>query len=87
MALSRQQAIDRLTGLEESVLWHLDEHIPQTIGQPPTAVPHWRKEVGGFLNDMERLANSPNLGKKTTAEWQAKIAEMRRRLTGLLGEE
>jgi hypothetical protein len=55
--------------------------------QAPTAVPHWRKEAGAFLSVMERLANSPDLGKKTTAEWQAQIAAMRRRLTDLLGEE
>jgi RHS repeat-associated protein len=87
MALSRQQALNRLAGLEDAVSWHLDKHIPETIGKAPTAVPHWRREVGGFLDEMERLANSPNVGKKTTAEWQAKISEMRTRLTELLGEE
>lgn len=69
------------------MLWHLDEHIPKTIGKTPTAIPHWRHEVDTLLDQMEMLASNPNLGKKTTTEWQVKIAEMRARLRALLGEE
>jgi hypothetical protein len=87
MALSREQTLNRLAGLEDAVLWHLDEHIPATIEEAPTAIPHWRREVGGFFDDMERLANSANLGKKTSAEWRARIADLRGRLTALLGHE
>jgi hypothetical protein len=86
MSLSHQQALNRLQGLESSVLYHLDEHIPQTIGKSPGSIPHWRTEVGGFLNDMERLANGANVGSKTSADWLARIAEFRRRLVTLLGE-
>jgi len=87
MGLSRLQALNRLTGLADAVLWHLNDHIPATIEEAPAAIPHWRRELGGFLNDMERLASGANLGKKTSAEWRARIAELRGRLTALLGEE
>jgi RHS repeat-associated protein len=80
MALSRRQALSRLEGLERAVLYLLDEHIPQTIGRSPSSIQHWRAEVGNLLDDMEELANSTNVGRRTTVEWLAKIAEYRRRL-------
>jgi hypothetical protein len=85
MALSRKQALSRLEGLERQVLRHIDEHIPETIGKAPTAVSHWRKEVGGYLDEMERM--TPHIGKKSAADWQARIDSMRQRLINLLGEE
>jgi hypothetical protein len=85
MALSRKQALSRVEGLEGAVLYHLDDHIPATIGKAPTAVSHWRMEVGGFLDEMERM--TPHIGKKSGAEWQGKINSMRQRLVDLLGEE
>jgi hypothetical protein len=85
MALSRKKALERLQGLEEAVLYHFDDHIPSTIGKAPTAVNHWRKEVGGFLDQMEAL--SEHVGGKTSAEWRARISELRSRLAGLLGDE
>jgi hypothetical protein len=84
MALSRKQALRRLQGLEGAVLWHFDEHIPKEIGNAPEAIAYWRKEVGGFLEEMQRL--SEHTGTRTAAEWQARIAFMRRRLIALLGE-
>ena len=85
MALSRQKVLRRLNGLEDAVLWHLNEHVPETIAVAPTAIAYWRVEVTGFLNDMERLAASANLGRKTSTEWQGRIAELRSRLDDLLG--
>jgi hypothetical protein len=84
MALSRKQALRRLQGLEDAVLWHLDEHIPKEIGNAPEAVAYWRQEVNGFLDEMQRL--SEYTGARTAAEWQAKITLMRQRLIALLGE-
>jgi hypothetical protein len=83
MALSRKKALERLQGLEEAVLYHLDDHIPSTIGKAPAAADYWRKEVEGFLGQMEAL--SDHVGGRTSAEWRAKIGELRRRLVDLLG--
>jgi hypothetical protein len=85
MALSRKKALERMLGLERTVRYHLDRHIPETIEEDPTAVSHWRKEVGAFLDEMERLASST--GRKTAAVWREKTRRMRDRLYDLLGEE
>jgi RHS repeat-associated protein len=85
MPISRKQALNRVEGLEGIVLDHLDNHIPTYIGKSPQDIPHWRSEVGGFLNEMERL--SQYTGKKTSADIANRIAEMRRRLTQLLGDD
>jgi hypothetical protein len=87
MAVDRSQALNRLTGLEERALEHLDEHIPETIGKSPQDIPHWRTEVGGWLKEMERLAKPENVGRKTSADWMARIEHMRGRLKDLLGDE
>lgn len=85
MAISRKIALERLQGLEKAVLYHLVDHIPSEIGKTSTAVNHWRKEVGGFLDQMEAL--SGHVGGKTSAEWRAKIRELRSRLAGLLEDQ
>jgi hypothetical protein len=84
MAIPRKKALERLEGLEEAVLYHLDDHIPSTIGKSPQDIPHWRDEVNAFLDQMDALAM--HVGKKTGAEWRARVTEMRGRLTDLLGE-
>jgi hypothetical protein len=84
MAIPRKKALERLGGLEELVLYHLDDHIPATMLQSPQDIPHWRKEVNAFLDQMDALAGHD--GERTGAEWRARIAEMRRRLTDLLGD-
>jgi hypothetical protein len=83
MAISRKQALARLEGLEGAILYHLDDHIPSTIKGAPSAIKHWRTEVGGLIDDMERL--TPHIGKKSAAAWQFRISEMRKRLNDLLG--
>lgn len=84
MALSRKQALRRLQGLQDAVLWHLDEHIPKEIGKAPEAIVYWRKEVGSFLDEMQRL--SEFTGIRTAADWRVKIAIMRQRMIALVGE-
>ena len=86
MALSRHQTLKRLSGLEGIVEYHLDDHIPNGMANSPQNIPHWRTEVSGVINEMERLAGNANLGKKTAVEWQAKCADLKRRLTDLLGD-
>lgn len=56
-----------------------------TIGKVPTAINHWRKEVGGFLDQVEAL--SEHSGGRTCAEYRVMIIELRSRLLGLLGDE
>jgi hypothetical protein len=84
MAIPRKKALERLAGLEEVVLYHLDDHIPATLLKSPQDIPHWRKEVNAFLDQMGALAG--HVGERTGTEWRAIIAEMRRRLTNLLGD-
>jgi hypothetical protein len=90
MAMSRQKVISALAGKEKAILYHLDEHIPETIaqtGQNPDTLSYWRKELGQRLGEMERLTEASNLGSKSSAEWRAKVAELRGRVVQLLGEE
>jgi hypothetical protein len=85
MGLSRKKSLQRLQKLEGVVLYHLDDHIPSTIREAPTAVDHWRKELHGFLNDMDGLTK--HIGAKTAATWRVRINDLRLRVTDLLGDE
>jgi len=75
MAISRSQALNRLEGLEPQV----EEHLAKIAANPGSRdVPHWATEIRAWLGEMERLAQ--HTGKKTGAEWAAKIANWRRLL-------
>jgi hypothetical protein len=90
MAMSRQKVITALVGKEKAILYHLEEHIPETIGKigrNPETINYWRKELGQRLGEMERLTEASNLGAKTSAEWRAKVADLRARVVQLLGED
>ena len=73
--MNRKDALRRLNGLAPQVEAHLDK-----IESTPTSrdVPHWKKEIGAWLNQMERIV--PDVGDKTAAEWQAKIDGWKTRL-------
>jgi hypothetical protein len=68
MAMSRKDALKRLNGLAPQVEKHLD-----SIGQYPshTSVAHWRNEASSWLKKTEDAL--PHVGKKTAAEWQARL--------------
>jgi hypothetical protein len=77
MAISRQQALNRMQGLSTQV----ERHLAKIAAEPSSqAVAHWRTEIRAWLGEIERL--TPNVGKKTGAEWTSKVAEWRR----LIGE-
>ena len=73
MALSRKQALKRLEGLEKQV----EDHIPKVTRRGSEA--HIQHEIENWLKQMENAAE--HVGEKTGAEWTAKIAEFRRRVT------
>jgi Domain of unknown function (DUF4157) len=75
MAISRQQALNRMQGLTPRI----EEHLAKIAADPRSqAVSHWRTEIHAWLGEIERLI--PHVGKKTGAEWRSIVAEWRRRL-------
>jgi hypothetical protein len=68
MALSRKQALKQLRGLWPRIQVHLDY-----LAASPSEreVSHWRGEISNWLREMEEYL--PHVGKKTAAEWQARI--------------
>lgn len=68
MAISLKQALKRLEGLGPKAA----EHIEKIISAPGSrSVQHWRTEAEAFLSEMEGLV--PHVGKKTGADWSARI--------------
>jgi hypothetical protein len=72
MAIPRKDALRRLQGYVDRVELHL-----RIIASDPEdrAVSHHRHEVWVWLATMEEAAR--HVGKKTGAEWQARIAAYR----------
>jgi hypothetical protein len=75
MAISRAKALERLEGLAPRVEEHLAK-IAQNPGH--SSIPHWSHEVSNWLNQMEAML--PHVGKKTAADWAAKINQWRQAL-------
>jgi hypothetical protein len=75
MAISRAKALERLEGLTPRVEEHLAK-IAQNPGH--SSIPHWSHEVSNWLNQMEAML--PHVGKKTAADWAAKINQWRQAL-------
>jgi hypothetical protein len=75
MAISRKDALRRLTGLAPRV----EEHLIKIADNPASPeVPHWTTEVDSWIKQMEHVL--PHVGKKTSAGWRAKIAEWKDKL-------
>jgi hypothetical protein len=75
MAVSRKDALKRLRGLAARV----DEHLQALAMEPNSrAVGHWTSEIHNWLNQMEVMVS--HVGKKTGAEWQARIEAWRQEL-------
>ena len=68
MALPRKQSLKLLQGRVPAVEWHL-----MRIAEEPrhSSIHKWRSEVRNWLGEMEEVL--PHVGKKTAAEWQARI--------------
>jgi RHS repeat-associated protein len=66
--MSRKAALTRLEGLAGQVETHLNKLARDPASR---AAGHWRSEIATWLRDMQKVL--PALGKKTEAEWAAKI--------------
>ena len=69
MGTKRRHALDRLTELVPQVELHLAKLRDQPDSQNAS---HWRAEVRGWLRRMARELGK--LGKRTQAEWDARIS-------------
>jgi len=75
MAIGRAEALKRL----QSLTPRIEEHLAKIADNPGhSSIPHWCHEVSNWLNQMEAML--PHVGKKTAAEWGAKISKWRRTL-------
>ena len=68
MGIPRKDALKRLQCLAGQVELHLDKiaKMPESL-----SVPHYRHEILNWLSDMRAVL--PQVGKRTAAQWQAKI--------------
>jgi hypothetical protein len=74
-AMPRKVALIGLEGLSAQV----EKHLGKTASDPTSqAVGHWRAEITTWRRDMEAVV--PAVGKKTGAEWTARIDAWRRAL-------
>jgi hypothetical protein len=72
MAISRKEALKQLRGLWPRV----QRHLAKLAARPnDREVPHWKKETRNWLREMEEYL--PHVGKKTAAEWQARLDSCR----------
>jgi hypothetical protein len=73
--MSRQKALERLAGFTPRV----EEHLAKIAANPGhSSVRHWKQEVDNWLNQMEAVL--PHVGKKTAAQWSARISQWRQAL-------
>jgi hypothetical protein len=69
MVMKRKDALKRLRGLASQVKYHLEK----MAANPKTReFPKWKREVRGWLMQMEELLHL--IGKKTATEWVDIIA-------------
>ena len=68
MAIPRKDALKRLQSLTVQVELHLDK-IARNPGD--RSVPHYQGEVRNWLRDMRAVLR--HLGRRTAAQWQARI--------------
>jgi hypothetical protein len=77
MAISRKDALRKILSLVLAV----EEHLESIAEEPESwAVPHWQGEVNNWLAQIEAMV--PHVGKKTGAEWKARIEAWKARLGG-----
>jgi hypothetical protein len=68
MGLRRKEALKRLQGRVAEI----EHHLARIAAQPAhSSVQKWKSEVRNWLREMEEVL--PHAGKKTAAEWQARI--------------
>jgi len=62
MAITRKKILEKIAGKQKGIEYHLDDHIPELIGNADRGlVDYWRKEVHRLIDEMEgwgrRLSN------------------------------
>jgi hypothetical protein len=68
MARTRKAALDKI----QSLVTALESHLAKIAAYPGhSSTDHWKHEVHTWLRDMEALLR--HVGKKTSAQWQARI--------------
>jgi hypothetical protein len=78
MSRKRKDALEKI----ESHIAQLERHLERALAQPGhSSRKKWVSEALGWLVQMERLL--PHVGKKTAAEWQARIDGWRAALEGI----
>jgi hypothetical protein len=77
MALPRKQALKLLQGRVPQV----ERHLAKVAEEPGhSSIPKWKSEIRNWLREMEEVL--PHVGKKTAAEWQARIDAYRAAVEG-----
>jgi hypothetical protein len=75
MAISQAKALERL----EAFVPRVEGHLAKIAENPEhSSIPYWSHEVTTWLNQMEAML--PHVGKKTAADWVARIAHWRQEL-------
>ena len=72
MAIPRKEALSRLL----DKVFQIERHLGMIAAEPECrAASGWKREVRNWLREMEALLR--HVGKKTSAEWQTRIAAYR----------
>lgn len=78
MAISRKDALRRLSGLVPE----LEKHLKKIATEPNCpAAEHWKYEIENFLELMEEML--PHVGHKTSKDWADRIVLWRQALAEL----
>jgi hypothetical protein len=73
--MNRKKALRRLNGLASQI----EEHLAKIADAPGSQdLPHWVWEVRSWIGQVEQVL--PNVGKKTSQEWQRRIDEWKDKL-------
>jgi len=90
MAIPRKKILEKIAGKQKGIDYHLDDHIPELIGQADRGlVEYWRKEVHRLIDEMEgwgrRLSNNDDV-LNATAKYHERLEEiLNKRLRDLEG--
>jgi hypothetical protein len=72
MAIPRKRALVRVVRFSARI----EEHLKKIAAKPTDQeVPHWKIEIRGWLKQLEEALT--HVGKKTSAEWQGRVASYR----------
>jgi hypothetical protein len=73
--MNRKGALRGLNGLAPQI----EKHLAKIAADPDSRdVPHWTREVRSWIGHMEQVL--PDVGKKTSQEWQRRIDEWKDKL-------